>query len=566
MNLFFWKNKKKKHNKEIEPDEIFLDSSNLPHFDVNQFEGRLEKPISLRSFYFLCGVFILILFVVFSKVWILQVRDGEMYVKKSENNRLKNSLIFSERGVINDRNNVPLVWNTVNPEDENYSLRKYIDLNGFANLLGYVKYPTKDNAGIYWNESYDGKDGVEKFYNSSLTGKNGVQVIETDALGNIQSSYKIEPPQEGQTLTLTIDSNVQNKLYEIISETARKVSFQGGAGIIMNIKTGEVLAITTFPEYNSNVLSDGSDSKEINAYLKNKNNPFLNRVSSGLYTPGSIVKPYVALGALKEGIITPEKKILSTGSISIPNLYDKSKPSVFRDWKAHGWVDMRQAIAVSSDVYFYEIGGGFQDQKGLGIYNIDKYIRMFGMGEEVKGFFNGPKGTIPTPEWKLENFQNEPWRVGDTYLTAIGQYGFQVTPAQMVRAVAAIANGGKLLDPILTKQEYFILNEKTVDIPLSDFEVVREGMRKGVMPGGTAQALNVPGVNVAAKTGTAELGAKKDFVNSWVTGFFPYEKPEWAFAIVMERGPKTNLIGAPYVMNQMLTWMVKNAKEYTKSD
>jgi penicillin-binding protein 2 len=226
---------------------------------------------------------------------------------------------------------------------------------------------------------------------------------------------------------------------------------------------------------------------------------------------------------------------------------------------------MMQAIAVSCDVYFYEIGGGYQNQKGLGIANIEKYAEMFGFGEKTGIDLPGEnEGTIPSPEWKAANFKGDPWRLGDTYHTAIGQYGFQVTPIEMARAAAAIANDGKLLTPHLILNDTIKENQITIlNLNKSYFDTVQEGMRDAVSFG-TATALNVPYVNLAAKTGTAQLGVAKNKVNSWVIGFFPYENPKYAFALMMEAGPNTNEVGASSVMRQLLDWMSVNTPEYFK--
>jgi penicillin-binding protein 2 len=226
---------------------------------------------------------------------------------------------------------------------------------------------------------------------------------------------------------------------------------------------------------------------------------------------------------------------------------------------------MVEAIAVSCDVYFYEIGGGFENQKGLGIVNIEKYARLFGFGDKTGIDLGDEKqGIIPSPEWKIINFKGDPWRIGDTYHTAIGQYGFQVTPVEIARAVGAIANNGKLLTPHLilndTEKEKQI---SVLDLKKEYFDVVHEGMRAAVTYG-TAVALNVPYVQVAAKTGTAQLGVAKNKVNSWVIGFFPYENPKYAFAIMMEAGPSTNGVGASSIMRQLLDWMSINTPEYFK--
>ena len=356
--IFGWHRRLANSKNEIDPDEIFLDSSNLPKFDNHQFEGRLVSPISKRNITLL-AVFFILAFIIFSaKIWSLQITEGAKYSERSENNRLRHVTVFSPRGVIFDRNNKEIAWNIFS-EDKEFSLRKYTDLSGFSHILGYVKYPAKDSSGFYYNEEYVGKTGVEKFFNNELLGENGLKITETNALGKVESESVIRPPKEGGNLILSIDSEVQNKFHESIADLAQRAGFSGGAGVIMDARNGEILAMANYPEYSSQVMSDGKDDKAIQTYLEDKNNPFLNRVVDGLYTPGSIVKPFVALGALKEKIISPSDTIFSGGSITVPNIYDPSKPSIFTEIRAHGYVDMRKAIAESSNVYFYEVGGGY---------------------------------------------------------------------------------------------------------------------------------------------------------------------------------------------------------------
>jgi penicillin-binding protein 2 len=556
-----------RREKDIDPDEIFIDSENLPNFDTHQFEGRLEKSISQRSLFVLGGVFLLIIFVFIFRIWGLQIQKGDFYFTKSENNYLRNSLIFAKRGVIYDREGIKLAWNVENPVDNSFDLRKYIPLDGFAHLLGYLKYPAKDKYGFYFSEVFDGKDGIEKIYNNILSGKNGKRIVEVDALGKTQSENIIRNPEDGENLNLSINASIQNKMYQEIKSLTYKVGFSGGAGVIMDVNSGEILAMTSYPEYSSQIMTDGRDKATINNYLNDKKNtPLLNKVVSGLYTPGSTVKQFMSYAVLAENIIDPLTNILSTGSISIPNPYDPTKTTVFRDWKAHGYVDMRRAIAVSSDVYFYAVGGGFQGQKGLGINTINKYMKMFGFGESLKSaFFSGARGVIPTPEWKAETFpEDKDWRIGNTYHTSIGQYGFLVSPIQMVRANAALANGGKMLEPKI------LLDSSApsfVDLKLDPayLKVIKEGMRDGVTKDyGTVKVLNSPDYSVVAKTGTAELGVYKQFVNSWVTGFFPYDNPRYAFAVIMEKGPADNTMSATFIMKGVLDYMAVNKPEYLK--
>ncbi len=562
-------NLRKKYRIDIAPDEIFLDSKNLPNFNTQQFEGRLERPIPKRSIFFL-GLFFIFTACVFTwQLGSLQIVKGEAYYQKSENNTLNKQPIFADRGLVYDRNDTLLVWNTWDKSDTNrFSSpeRSYTTLPGFGLLLGYVSPPTKDSSGNYWQDTFIGKDGVEKTYNDVLTGENGVRITETDVKGAIQSENTVSLPKAGDNLKLSVDARIQKKMYESISNMAKSVSFTGGAGVIMDIKTGELLALANYPEYNPNILSKGDDKETINGYLSDKRKVFLNRAVSGLYTPGSIVKPFIAYAALVENVISPLKQILANGSISIPNPYFPDKKSIFKDHGSFGYVDMRKAIAVSSDVYFYEISGGFQDQKGLGIVNIDKYSKLFGIAQKTGIDLGGEKvGTIPTPEWKAKTFNGDIWRVGDTYNTSIGQYGFQTTPLQMARAIAGIANNGSLPTPhVKLADKVFATKVTTIPgINTENMNVVRGGMRAAVTEG-TATALNLPQVAVAAKSGTAQVGVGNTNTNSWIIGFFPYENPKYSFAVLMERGPKAASGNATQVMSEVVDYMSVYTPEYLK--
>ena len=554
--------------KDIDPDEIFLDSKNLPNFNTQQFEGRLEKAIPKHSI-FLMGFFFLIVLIIFiGQVFNLQIIKGEAYFKKSENNTLNKQPIFADRGLIYDRNGILLSWNEWDKTDINKMSspkRAYYPFPGFSLLLGYVSAPAKDSSGHYWQENFIGKDGIESFYNDKLTGTNGVRITETDVKGVVQSENTVLPPKAGEDITLSIDSRIEKKMYESIANMAQSVNFSGGAGVLMDIKTGEILAMTSYPEYDGNILSFGKDSKKISGYFSDKRKVFLNRPISGLYSPGSIVKPFLGYAALVENVISPFKVIFANGSITIPNPYFPEKKSVFNDHGVFGYVDMKKAISISSDVYFYEIGGGFESQKGLGIVNIDKYSKIFGIGEKTGIDLNGEKaGTIPTPEWKAKTFKGDIWRVGDTYNTSIGQYGFQVTPIQMARAVAGVANGGTIYTPHLTKGNTTIESQKTT-IPVDEkkMSVIHEGMRMAVTEG-TCTALNLPAVKVAAKSGTAQVGYGNTNTNSWIIGFFPYENPKYSFALVMERGPKAASGNATRVMSEVIDYMSIYTSEYLK--
>lgn len=576
---------------EIAPEEIFLDSTNLPEYNAKAFEGRVERPVANRAIFAVGVVFALVSSAFMYRAFSLQIAHGETYADISINNTLSRSVIFATRGILYDRTGKELAWNEAALEvstssdsirdglsvtlatttksqrtDETFALRKYTTLPGLAHVLGFVQYPKADATGAWWREDFTGVSGIELAYDETLRGKNGSRMIETDALGNIERENIVSPAVHGTDIRLSIDADVQTALFSQLSAHAEKQGFKGGAAVIMDVETGEILALTSFPEYNNQAFADGDKSK-VREASKNARSPLLNRAVGGLYTPGSIVKPLFAIAALNEGIISPEKGILSTGKLVLPNPYDPDNPSIFRDWTVHGWVDMKTAIAVSSDEYFYTIGGGFGGQKGLGIYKIDEYSRLFGFGSTTGIDLKGEEaGIIPTPEWKEKIFgPDDPWRIGNTYHTAIGQFGFQITPLEAVRYVAALANGGKLLKPQLrasSSPEYV-----QVKIPDAYFEIAREGMRMAVVSDrhdATVKSLNIPGIQIAAKTGTAELGSRNEYMNSWSVGFWPADNPKYAYAVVLEKAPAGTLSGASPGLQPFFYWLIKSHPEYVQ--
>jgi len=548
----FWRKKRViKYEDFISPDEIFIDSKNIPGFSREQFEGRIERPIGKKTLWGISIFFLLIGSLLFIRIVVLQVVHGQALRARAENNRLDSVQIPFQRGIIYDRYKKELAWNT--PDG-----RTYIDLPGLSHVLGYVSSPPQ--------EITIGREGVEKQYENILSGEPGLKLIEVDSKNQIKSESVQKLPIPGKSIILTIDAELQSALYNAINTVVEERGFQGGAGIIMNPKTGEILALTNWPEYDANMLSRGEPFQEIQNFLQDERKPFLNRAVSGLYAPGSVIKPLIALAALNEKIVSPETQIFSGGSISVPNPFFPDKPTVFYDWKPHGWVDMRRAIAVSSDIYFYTIGGGYGDIRGLGISKIQKYAKMFGFGSKTHIDIPAEQeGLVPGPEWKKSNFPEDPlWRIGDTYHISIGQGNFQVTPIQVAVFTAAIANNGKLIQPRLLQSENggVDVNYRMIDnIPVEYFQVVQEGMEQAVQFG-TASALSDLGINMAGKTGTAEIGFKKKLVNSWFSGFAPAEDPKFVITIVLERGPASNLVGAVAVARQVLQWTLIHRPEY----
>src|SRR3989344_2276080 len=572
--MMSFKKKRGRSVHEIAPDEIFLDSSNLPGRNEGQFEGRVVRPVASRALTGVGVVFALVLMIFAARVFHLEVIRGTVYADISRNNRLDRSVVFASRGLIFDRTGREIAWNETSAEDllsnggggatsTTSALRRYANIPGLSHILGFVRYPKADASGIWWREDYTGVSGSELAFNEILGGINGSRMVETDAYGVIRQENIVIPPDNGEDVTLSIDAEVQSKLYTLLSNHAERQGFLGGAAVIMDVKTGELLALTSLPEYDNSAFTSG-DSASVEGISASSRAPLLNRAIAGLYAPGSIVKPIFAAAALAEHVITPEKEIVSTGAISIPNPYNPELPTVFRDWAVHGPVDMRTALAVSSDEYFYTIGGGYGTQKGLGIEKLDKHARLFVLGN-LSGIalWGEEEGVIPTPEWKEKVFgPNDPWLIGNTYHTAIGQFGFQITPLQAVRFTAAVASGKLLVPHVIASSTPQYRN---VGISDTDLQVIRDGMRLAVTStreDATVKALNISGIQIAAKTGTAQIGSRNQCMNSWSVGYWPSENPRFAYAVVLEQAPAGTLSGAAPGLRPFFEWLILNKPEY----
>ena len=551
-----------RYTKSVEVEEVLLDASNIPAFNQGRMEGKREVPISKNSVRTVGFIFSAIALVFFYQIFSLQIVRGEEFKTISENNRVDEVLIIAERGVVYDRNGEMVAWNEADETGEyDFPIRAYTNRLGLGQVLGYVSYPKKDTRGYFFRTDYLGRSGVELAFDSTLKGANGSKVIEVDALAHTVSEYEINMPQNGAPLNLSIDAELSEAMYQIIATSSKSAGFRSGAAAIMDVETGELLALTSFPSYDPEIMADGDDIATIESYNQDDRLPFLNKIVGGAYTPGSIVKPFVAYKALEEGIISPNKVIVSNGSLLLPNPYNPGNPTRFNDWRAHGVMTMREAIAFSSNVYFYIIGGGYGDQPGLGITKMAENYRRFGMGSATGiNLAQEQVGVVPDPAWKQETFDDD-WRLGDTYFTAIGQFGFLTTPIQMLRAYAALANGGTLLTPHVQKD----FQSEKVDIGLNQeyLQIIHEGMRKTVtLNGGTARSLERKDVAIAAKSGTAEVGAGNAYVNSWAAGFWPYDEPKYAFILMMDHAPRSNALGSTRIMGDVVQWMSINRPEY----
>lgn len=460
---------------------------------------------------------------------------------------------------------------------EQNSVRDYKEGEFFSHLLGYTGKIKSDELKAepesYSILDYVGREGLEGAYEEILRKNPGKLKVEVDAKGNAISKETISFPQSGKSLVLSLDADLQKKIIRDLEKKLGEIGAKKAAAVALDPKTGEVLSLVSLPGFDNNLFNKGSDQKELSRLLDDSsgNKPLFNRAISGRYLTGSTIKPLIAAAALEEKIISPEKEIDAQGKILVKDYWNPEKIWEYKDWAVHGWTDIRKAIAESVNVYFYTIGGGYSDQKGLGPTNIKKYLQLFGWDQKTGIDLPGEAaGFIPDKEWK-KRILRENWWDGDTYYLSIGQQYLQITPLEVASSFAAIANGGKLFKPKIVQkiidEEKNIIQEIKPEIIRENFiapqnlQIVREGMRQAVTgqnsPLASAVLLKSLPVAVAAKTGTAELG--NDYYNNWITVFAPYDDPQIVLTIVIENVKGLQGAAVP-VAKEVLNWYFGDEK------
>jgi penicillin-binding protein 2 len=425
-----------------------------------------------------------------------------------------------------------------------------------SHLLGYIgkidSAEYQDLSNEYLFNDNIGKAGLEKYYESYVKGIHGQERIEVDALGRKKKVISQSQPVAGSNVILSIDIDLQKKVYSVFKE---RLPEGKGAAIITNCSNGEILAMVDYPSYDNNLFTGGISHTDYNALMTDERNPLFSRAIFGEYPSGSTIKPVMSAGALQENIITYNTTVNSVGGIYVGQWF-------FPDWKAggHGVTNVTKAIAQSVNTFFYYIGGGYGDFKGMGIDLIIKYFKVFGLGQVTGIDLPGERdGFVPDPQWK-EDTRNEVWYIGDTYHVSIGQGDLLVTPLQVNNFIMAVANGGHLLTPHLAiasvdangqKIPFNFQSIRDVGVSAENLKIVRMGMRETVTSG-SAQSLNYLPVEVAGKTGTAQW--HKDKPNhAWFTGFAPYNNPNFCITILVEEGGEGSSTSVP-VAREILQW------------
>jgi len=449
------------------------------------------------------------------------------------------------------------------------SARRYPEGSLMAHILGYLgpispaaltpaEYKEKIEKDGYTINDKIGAAGVEDTYESVLRGRPGRQMYEVEASGREVSTLRVERPDPGKNLVLTIDTDLQRVVTQYLSEGLYHGSV--GVAIVSDAKTGEILSMVSLPGYDDNVFGDDSREDELAELLKDPEQPLFDRAISGNYPPGSTFKLVTGLGALQEGVASRNTIIESKGILWVPHDYYPGYRQPFPDWSVLGKLNYLQAIANSSNIYFFYLGGGYEPEGfvGLGNERLARYARMIGYGAPTGVDLPGETaGTIPDEAWKVDKL-GEKWVKGDTYNMSIGQGFVEASPLQVQNMTMTIANMGKVLRPHIVRQivdsDGNVLSTaspevvRTIDVDPRHIQTTIEGMELG-FSGPLLRDYRVPGLRIAAKTGTAEYGQAANQggalpTHGWFTAFAPIEDPKVVVTVFVEKG-SSSLDAAP---------------------
>ena len=462
---------------------------------------------------------------------------------------------------------------------ESHFERVYPQGSVFSSVIGYTGRPTQsdlESRPTLTANDLVGKAGVELVYDAALQGAPGADAVYRNARGNLLGDGAKKPAQIGDSLHLTIDGDLQNYFYNRLQSGLHLLGRSVGFGIAMDPRTGAILSLVNLPGYDNNVFASGTVA-DIHALFTSPLQPLFDRAVSGQYNPGSTIKPLDAVAILHDDIILPDRTIYSPGYLLVPNPYNSSTPTRYLDWQPQGFVDVKSAIAQSSDVYFYVTVGGSPSPyppindasdygiKGLGIDRLYSWWQQFGIGTPTGvDLPSEGKGFLPTPAWKQKRM-GTPWLLGDTYNVAIGQGDLLVTPLQLLDYVVAIANGGKLWRPFVNAATTPSLRADLTSFA-PEIGIVEEGMRDTVtMPRGTAHTMNDLPFPVCAKTGSAQVKNNTE-ENALFVGYAPCSAggisaasstPQIAILVLIENSREGSLNAVP-IAKDVLAWYYEN--------
>lgn len=562
----------------------------IPNFDP-EFDPGGVNAWRILVIFLICLVGFFVLFV---RVFHLQLVKGSENRSLADSNRIQVKVIHAPRGVIFDRNSKVLAANepgfrlvettnsgtktTLISRDEALkmevdgdprfanleidNIRSYPFKDKLAHVLGYVGEITKDELA---NPQYSGlkvgdkigRGGVEQTYQKNLRGIDGGEIIEVNSKGEKLRTLRQIDPIPGQNLYLSIDSDLQNLVYNQLQTALQKSGSCCGAAVVSDPQTGEILAMVSLPSF---------DPTRLDLALTSPNSPILNRAIAGLYPPGSTFKIASALAGLESGKITPQTQYEDTGVLSLG-------PYQFANWyysqygKTEGSVNLEKALQRSNDIFFYQLGAT------IGENALADTARKLGLGKTTGVDLPGEvDGLIPTPDWKQKQV-GEVWYPGDTLHMAIGQGYVLTTPLQILNMTDFVASNGHLIAPHLavnlrdnfgnTTKQFKYPVQKT-DFKSSDLNLVQAGLALVPQTGGTAWPFFTFPIPTSGKTGTAEFG-NQNKTHAWYTGFAPSNGPKIAATVLVEGGGEGSNVSSP-VVKEIFRWALSSDKNHLISD
>lgn len=565
----------------------------LPNFDFNFKNHFFKSPWRVVGLYIFCMI---LFFIIFVRLFHLQVVLGEKNRDLADGNRIQIKIIHAPRGVIFDRNGKILAANSPafrlldqssgkanlitrdqalamevgnDPKAADLEIdnvRTYPKGERLAHLLGYVGEISEEELKMEEFKNYKlgdriGKSGVEGQYEKLLRGIDGGEIIEVDSMGRRSRVLRRNPPISGQNIYLTIDSDLQDKIYQLTKETLFKVGSLGGAALAMDPNSGQILALVSFPTFDPNIFIQGHEEGAISEIFSDPSSPILNRAIGGTYPPGSTFKIVSALAGLESGKITPEMEILDNGIIYLGTFK-------FTNWyfnqygKVEGPVNLEKAIKRSTDTYFYHVG------QVVGEKTLAEWARKLNLGR-VEGIDlpGEVAGLVPDDAWKQKTF-GVSWYPGDTLHMAIGQGYVLATPLQILGITSFIANDGILYKPQLllkVEREKQTIQEYKPKILLSKIadpkwvSLIKQGLTEVAKPGGTAWPFFTFPIQTGGKTGTAEYGDPKNRTHAWYTSFAPATDPRIVMTVLIEGGGEGSNVAAP-IAKEVYRWYFSEDK------
>ncbi|MBI4084304.1 MAG: hypothetical protein HY431_00180 [Candidatus Levybacteria bacterium] len=568
-----------------------------------QMEHFMRSRILLLFFLLAFG---LLLFRLIS----LQLFQGSYYRTLSDSNRIRTKIIYAPRGVIFDRNGVPLVFNKpgyreiekektslLNQETalsrlalgakniEIDSLREYPYKDRFSHILGFVGQISKEELASrefsdYHLTDWIGKTGIERQYEHVLSGTNGKQLIEVDAMGKFVRTLGQTDPIPGRDITVTIDSKLQDAVFAALHDVKK-------GAVVVSMPKGEILAMISKPTFDPNLFTlDATYKASTSGYRSvtdiltdSENQPMMNRAIAGVYPPGSTFKIITAASGLENKVIDSNFLIKDTGVIKI-NEYSFSNWLFTQYGRTDGDVNVVKAISRSNDIFFYTLA------EMVNVDRLSQTAGKFGIGRKLSIPLGGEEeGVLPTQEWKKKTI-GEPWYLGDTFIYGIGQGYLLTTPLQVNAFTQVIANGGTLYQPKIIKNEHEKVLNKDI-VQKGTIDLIREGMVQACSPGGVAwplfefrvknSELRIDGKNfleapqatvaagfkdyrkvtVACKTGTAQHGGEKTLPHAWITLFAPAYNPEIVVTVLAESSGEGSSVAAPIAKKVLEAWFTK---------